>query len=180
MLQKSILLLFCSFFALAIRAQTTAIAHKSHSGKAATMPDVREGGFGLPSDQLVKVVKISPTTIVEHRQSFRGDKENFTDTVKNHPYFCNPKIGLDSLKKMYSHITFEGFEQFEAKKTSEKPLITSEPAPNPRPKKTKKKVRFWGALDYPLPSERMTFGVLSVLSICAAAAFVQYRTEGNA
>jgi hypothetical protein len=180
MLQKSILLLFCSFFTGVITAQTTAIAHKSHSGKAATMPNVRAGGFGNPPDQLVKIVKISPTTIVEYRQSFGGYKENFTDTIKNHPYFCNPKISLDSLKKMYWHITFEGFEQFEAKKTEEKPLITPEPVPSPKPKKTKKKARRWGALDYPLPSERMTLGVLGVFTICAAAAFVQYRSTENA
>jgi hypothetical protein len=182
MLQKSILLLFCSFFALTITAQTAAIAHKSHSGKAATMPDVREGGFGNPPDQIVKVVKINATTIVEFKRYWGEDREGYTDTVRNHPYFCTSPLA--SLKKRFPDIIFEGFEQYEttqiAPKTSENPVIIPEPAPIPKPKKTKKKAKRWGALDYPLPSERMTLSVLGILSICAAAAFVQYRTEGNA
>lgn len=168
MLQKSILYLFFCCITTQIQAQTAAIAHKSHSGTAATMPALREGGFGNPPDQLVRVVKISTTTIVEIKQSFSSYNLNYGDTIKNHPYFCNPKISLDSLKRLFPHLQFEGFEQFEKAKTPAKSEI-----------KTRKKARFWGALNYPLPSGSMTLGILGILSICAAGAFVQYKSLDN-
>jgi hypothetical protein len=182
MLQKTIFALICSLFVLQIQAQTAAIAHKSHSGKSATMPYIREGGFGNPPDQILKVVKINATTIVEFKQDWGQENRNYTDTIKNHPYFCNTPLA--SLKQRFPHITFEGFEPYETKQTvqntqkaPENPIIIPVPTPTQKSKKSKKKAKRWGALDYPLPSERLGFGILGVFTICVAMAMYNFQAS---
>jgi hypothetical protein len=181
MFKKAIFALICCLFTLQIQAQTAAIEHKSHSGKSATMPYIREGGFGNPPDQILKVVKINATTIVEFKNAW-GRNENYTDTVKNHPYFCNTPLAL--LKQQFPHIVFEGFEPYETKqtvqngqKTPENLITVPAPTPTQTSKKSKKKAKRWGALDYPLPSERLGLGILGIMTLCAVMAMYNFQAS---
>jgi hypothetical protein len=96
-----LLLLLCS----QVFAQTKLVAHRSHSGTAATFSSREEGNFGWiePRQILKKVIRLSDTTAIEVFDVGR-------DTTVRHPYWNNPRIRLDSLKKLFPDISFEGFE----------------------------------------------------------------------
>ncbi len=110
---KNQLLTFCVLlFATGIFAQTKYIAYKSHSGDmnfffADLEPD---DDFGLPSNQIMKIKKINDSTVIEYAIDY-GSSKTITDTVTNQIYCSDPNIGLDSLKKIYRGVEFEGFEK---------------------------------------------------------------------
>lgn len=75
------LLLSAFFFAMSAFAQTDIIFHKSHSGKASNFRAGSEDGFGLPSKRIMKIEKLSDSTVVfHHDQVFWGN-----DTVLHSP-----------------------------------------------------------------------------------------------
>ena len=106
---------------ITVISQTKIIAHKSHSGKMSTFSIKSEGNFGLPAHVIDSIRKISENVIVEYsRYNFAGSP---IDTVVNHPLCSNPKISLDSLKKLYpARVKFIGFESANADDTQKNEL----------------------------------------------------------
>jgi hypothetical protein len=121
-IMKNQLLTFCALlFATGIFAQTKYIAFKSHSGDmnfffADLQPD---DDFGLPSNQIMKIKKINDSTVIEYAIDY-GSSKTITDTVTNQIYCSDPNIGLDSLKKIYQGVEFEGFEKSKSQSVEKK------------------------------------------------------------
>lgn len=86
-------------------AQTKLVAHRSHGGSNATFTAREAGNFGEYEHRPVlrKVVKLSDTTAEEVYDFTR-------DTTVRHPYWNNPRIRVDSLRKLFPDISFEGYE----------------------------------------------------------------------
>jgi hypothetical protein len=108
-----ILFAITSLCTFTLQAQTKYIAFKSHAGDMDYfIPDEQpEDDFGLPPARMTKIKKINDSTVVEYAQEW-GSTIPITDTVVNHIYCSNPKITVDSLKKIYPKgIELEGFEQ---------------------------------------------------------------------
>jgi len=104
---------FLSFFVLltapSLFAQTTIIAHKSHSGTLSTFAYAPSGNFGEPPPRLVSVTKINDTTIIQHINDMGFI---YDDTIYNHPIFSDPNMSVDTMQKMYYHaVEFKGFEK---------------------------------------------------------------------
>lgn len=110
MKQSILFFLLCFIVAFSALAQTSAVAHKSHSGTSISIPEPLDGGFGNPPDELTKIIFLNDTAIIEVRQRW-GSKAEVWDTVWNHPVFCKPGVTLDSLKKRYPDLEFKGFKK---------------------------------------------------------------------
>lgn len=141
---RQLLSLFAFFILVATTtsAQTKMIAFKSHAGDMDFfVPDAQpEDDFGLPPSRMTRIVRINDSTVVEHAQEYDGVE--MIDTVVNHIYLSNPKIGLDSLKKLYPEdIIFEGFDNkaVTPKENSKKTTSEENKALKKEPKKKKKK-----------------------------------------
>lgn len=117
MIKTSILLLL--FFPIAISAQTSLIAHKSHSGNAKSfgasfsgdfggiMPP---GNFGEPPARMIQVVKLTDSTVLMKNEEW-GGRGLSADTFYHHPLFSDPNITVDSLKKIFGEdVEFTNFE----------------------------------------------------------------------
>ena len=119
---KNQLLTFCALlFATSIFAQTKYIAYKSHSGDmnfffADLQPD---DDFGLPPNEITKIKKINDSTVIEYALDY-GSGKTITDTVTNQIYCSDPKIGLDSLQKIYRGVKLEGFEKSKSQSVEKK------------------------------------------------------------
>ena len=108
MLRLSLLLLL--LISLNGYGQTKAIAFKSHSGNPAYFTYKGAGNFGLmePAPRLDSIVKINDTTVVQFYNSIDGPY--MYDTMRNHPFWCDPNLNVDSLKKQnYPEVAFIGF-----------------------------------------------------------------------
>lgn len=90
-------LVFALFSTGVAFAQTGLIAHKSHSGTAATFTFADPGNFGAPSPTLVSVKWLNDSTVVQKMDRWGGNRE---DTLYNHPIYSDPNIPLDSIRKM--------------------------------------------------------------------------------
>lgn len=115
---KTFLSLSLIIFCLNCLAQTSIIAHKSHSGSLNTLSFEGDDHLGLPSFELDSVIRINDSTLVEisHAGGFRFGQK---DTVVNHPYFTEylKNYNLEELKERYPQgITFVGFEKPEEPK----------------------------------------------------------------
>jgi hypothetical protein len=122
-LTKLIALVVLLMISLQAFCQTKLIAHRSHSGKIGTFRITNSAdNFGLPSEKIDSIIKISNTKILEI--SNRGNRGTFK--IKDHPYFKfyfkNPQGSIDSLKKVYPKIKFVDFEKDFSKK---KPISQS-------------------------------------------------------
>jgi len=133
--------------------QTTLIAHKSHSGTAATFALADPGNFGIPPSRLVKITKLSDTSVV--LTNSRGGMMEEKDTLYNHPVYSDPAITVDSMRN-YARVTeysskeleFENFDKKQEKSTkvkeetekmekqSEKPFGKTKPAKEKKKKKS--------------------------------------------
>ncbi len=83
-------------------AQTKVISHKSHSGHMSEFKtNLSEDNFGLPSNKIDSVRKISSDTVIEY------SKYSLPDTITDHPYL---KLTYNELKVKYPKIKFLGFE----------------------------------------------------------------------
>ncbi|MBS1910484.1 MAG: hypothetical protein JST22_00735 [Bacteroidetes bacterium] len=99
-------ILAAMFLAASVPAlcQTMMIAHRSHSGTVETFRTSGEDNFGLPPRRIDSVMKLNDSTALEY--SNQGN-----DTVLNHHYWNNPRIGVDSLRKLFPGINFIGYEE---------------------------------------------------------------------
>jgi hypothetical protein len=92
-------------------AQTKLVAHRSHSGRAETFTSSGVDNFGGPPPEdptasriVTRVVRLNDSLAVEYSNSG-------TDTTLHHPFWNNPKIGVDSLRKAFPSISFEGYKE---------------------------------------------------------------------
>ncbi|MFT5820014.1 MAG: hypothetical protein ACI8ZM_001248 [Crocinitomix sp.] len=110
MLRLSLLMLL--FISAIGYGQTKRIAFKSHSGNPAYFTYEGEGNFGLmePPSRLDSIVKINDSTVVQFHNTMDGPY--YYDTLLNNPFWNQPNLNVDSLKKdnyMYQNTTFIGF-----------------------------------------------------------------------
>ncbi|TND01484.1 MAG: hypothetical protein FD123_4255 [Bacteroidetes bacterium] len=96
-------------------AQTKRIAHKSHSGSDAAFSNAGHDDFGNPPPRADTLIWINDSTVVQVDRWYRS-----RDTIVNHHYFQDPKVSLDSLKKIYPRTVFVGFENKKAPGKKEK------------------------------------------------------------
>jgi hypothetical protein len=89
-----------------VYGQTKLVAHRSHSGSLGTFSTKGAGNFGefIHFKRIVRVVKLTDTSAIE--VSNEG-----LDTTRNHHYWNNPKIKVDSLRKLFPDISFEGYDR---------------------------------------------------------------------
>ncbi len=154
-----------SIFKNNANAQTAAIFHKSHSGSAATVPTVVDGGFGdyNPPYILLKVIKINDSMAVKvTMQTYIQGTPLVFDTLRGHSHFLNSKIKFEDLKKMYPEVIFEGYETKGIK------------ARNKNAAKTAKKQGLAKGL---ASSRSVALGVSAILLLCGMMAYVQYRQQ---
>lgn len=78
-------------------AQTGLIAHKSHSGTAATFAFAGTGNFGAPPASVESIRWVNDTTVIQKMDRWGGKRE---DTIYNHPLYSDPNIPLDSIQRM--------------------------------------------------------------------------------
>lgn len=89
----------------AAMSQTALIAHRSHGGSVQSFSAAGADNFGDVRRRIIdSVVRTSDTTAIE----FSNEGQ---DTTYNNPYWNNPKIGVDSLRKRFPEIKFIGFEK---------------------------------------------------------------------
>lgn len=89
----------------AAMSQTALIAHRSHGGSLQSFAAAGADNFGEVRRRFIDSVRrTSDTTAIEF--SNEG-----VDTTYNNPYWNNPKISLDSLRKGFPGIKFIGFEK---------------------------------------------------------------------
>ena len=100
------------FLAMSLGAfcQTKRIAHKSHSGKAATFSRYSESNFGLPPLHLDSVRKTTDSKFIRYRSYGYQGSCAMIDTLTTHLHFGNQAISMDSLKVLYPETKFIGFE----------------------------------------------------------------------
>lgn len=115
------LLPFCIFAGLlfSAHAQTQEIAHKSHSGSAATMQREPQGNLGLPPDKLVKIKRISKTEVVYIRERY-GNSNQLFDTLKINTSVSRLTLVHDSLKRRYPNVELLNFKKTTAPKKVKK------------------------------------------------------------
>ena len=107
-----------------VSAQTAIIAHKSHSGTAATFAFADPGNFGLPPTRLVRVTKVSDTSVI--MTNSRGGSER-NDTIYYHPVFSDPNITVDSMQKLYyDEVEFKGFDKKPSKEKTKAKSASNE------------------------------------------------------
>lgn len=161
--------LLCLYI-LQVQAQTAPIAYKSHSGAGQITSNSTEGEFGNPPDQLVKIIKLNDSMVIEVKDSWSSNRGNYQDTVWNHPVFSDPKYNLPDLQKMYPHLDFEGFES----KNKEKSDTLN---PNRKYRKHRQRKHFQGSIESPssLPSRHLAMGIVGVFALCGLGAFAHYR-----
>ncbi len=160
-------IIICIIFKNNTNAQTAAIFHKSHSGSAATVPTVVDGGFGeyTPPYTLLKVIKINDSMAVKvTMQTYIEGTPLVFDTLRGHSHFLNSKIKFEDLKKMYPEVIFEGYETKGIKRHNKNAV------------KTAKKQ---GLAKSFRSSKRVALGVSGILLLCGMMAFVQYRQAKN-
>lgn len=96
-----------------LKAQTSLIAHKSHSGSVDSYkPDDYTDNFGLaePSYVVRKVKWVDERCVVEYYSTVYNDQIHHSDTTCNHPYFTG-QYTMDQIKQFYPENTkFVGFE----------------------------------------------------------------------
>jgi hypothetical protein len=118
MFKLSLILLLLS--SSIIYAQTKAIAFKSHSGNPAYYPSDGDGNFGIvePMPTLDSIVKINDSTTIHYHNTVQGPF--YYDTLVNHPFWSQPNINIDSLKKDYQYrqAQFIGFKAKRKKKNN--------------------------------------------------------------
>ncbi len=86
-------------------SQTALIAHRSHGGSNQSFAATGADNFGEMRRRIIdSVVRTSDTTAIE----FTNEGQ---DTTYNNPYWNNPKISLDSLRRQFPGIKFIGFEK---------------------------------------------------------------------
>ncbi|HVZ41887.1 MAG TPA: hypothetical protein VHI13_21575 [Candidatus Kapabacteria bacterium] len=100
------IILAAMFLAAGVPAlsQTMMIAHRSHGGTVETFSTDGQDNFGLPPRRIDSVMKLTDSTALEY--SNQGN-----DTVLNHHYWNNPRIGVDSLRRLFPGINFIGYEE---------------------------------------------------------------------
>jgi len=96
-------------FTTSVFGQTTIIAHKSHSGTAATFFAEPSSNFGEPPSRVVSIEKLNDTTVIQHWDQWHWRDQ---DTLYNHPILSDPNISVDSMKKIYNYgVEFKNFEK---------------------------------------------------------------------
>lgn len=174
----AVIYIFLALCMLKVQAQTAPIAYKSHSGAGQIPSNSSEGEFGNPPDQLVKIIKLNDSMVIEVKDSWSSNLGSYQDTVWNHPVFSNPKYNLPDLQKMYPHLDFEGFE---SKKEQKCDTLN----PNRKYRKNRQKKQSHGSIESPssLPSRHLAMGIIGVFALCGLGAFAHYRyanREGDA
>lgn len=152
---KITLLFFICLVASIAQAQTAIIAHKSHSGSSSDFFIDPSINFGIPSPQLVQVIRLNDSTSIEVYENYRGYYQY--DTVYKNPAYANYNLDLDSIAQNPYHSKVE-YLNFKKSPKSVKPLppgnknsqinkvkpdLQIEPAPEPPPKKKKRSALFF-------------------------------------
>ncbi|MCU0435548.1 MAG: hypothetical protein MUC87_18965 [Bacteroidia bacterium] len=101
------LLLLTLMFALAMQAQTERISALSHNGTV--QPQKPSHIPGIPSTHVIRfridsIVFVNDTTVVQYTNMG-------SHVVHRHVIANDPKISLDSLKKIYPNTKLVGFEK---------------------------------------------------------------------
>lgn len=104
-------IVLCAVAGLSAFSQTKRIAHKSHSGTAASFSRYSAHNFGLPPIHLDSVLKLSDKKVVRYRSYGYTGSQAITDTISHHIHFINPSISLDSLKTLFPDTKFIGFDK---------------------------------------------------------------------
>lgn len=112
---KNWILIGLVLVALNASGQTKLIALKSHSGELSALKNETDGNFGIVPARLDSVIKIGPSCVVEI------NNHGFRDTIYEHPYFLNPDVSLNQLKKLFPRIHFVGFDKHWAPVPKKKP-----------------------------------------------------------
>nr|WP_294860412.1 hypothetical protein [uncultured Fluviicola sp.] len=123
---KTVLISFICLFAHLSQAQTAIISHKSHSGTAADFFIDPSTNFGIPSPQLVQVIRLNDSTSIEVYDHYQGYYQY--DTVYKNPSYANYNLDLDSIAQSPYHRKVE-YLNFKKSPKSLKPL----PAGNKNP-----------------------------------------------
>ncbi|TND01483.1 MAG: hypothetical protein FD123_4254 [Bacteroidetes bacterium] len=160
-----LLLLFLLFAGISASAQTKRIAHKSHSGSDITFTNAGPDEFGDPGPmtRLDSVFRINDSTVVTVSAMIWPPGPNQRDTMVRHPYFNDPKIGVDSLRKIYPKVVFVGFD--------------NKQNPGDKPKKVKRNSAspvFPGAAE---PGSGNTLLILLVSSLAVAIVFFTWKKQ---
>jgi hypothetical protein len=112
-------------------SQTQLIAHRSHGGAIESFKAGREDDFGTSPEMeyrmskkglsigiIDSVIRLSDTSAIEIGRGTmspgseaRGIPGTVRDTVYRDHYWNNPRIPVDSLRKLFPEITFIGFER---------------------------------------------------------------------
>ena len=96
-------------------AQTKLVAHRSHGGSIATFVVDGADDFGNPPPYPPKEEyqeHLGVTRVVWLNDSSALQFSRFgQDTTVHHPYWNNPEIGVDSLRKIFPDISFEGYTE---------------------------------------------------------------------
>lgn len=102
---KTTVLITGLLIAGSLSAQTKLIAHKSHSGNAASFSEMSGGNFGIDPSRIDTIIRIAPNCIVEINNF------GWRDTVYNHPYYTKPGVTLEEIKANYPpYVIFVGFD----------------------------------------------------------------------
>jgi hypothetical protein len=102
---KTVFLFFACLIGSFSQAQTAIIAHKSHSGTSADFFIDPSTNFGIPSPQLVQVIRLNDSTSIEVYDNYHGYYEY--DTVYNNLFYSNYNLDLDSIAKSPYHYKVE-------------------------------------------------------------------------
>jgi hypothetical protein len=117
-----------------LAAQTTIIAHKSHSGTASTFTFADPGNFGAPSPSIIAITRLNDTTSLIRYDRWGGNRE---DTIYNHPLYTDPNIPEDTMKVMMEQM---GIEYSVQPEESTDP-VSKKSAPQPEKKSQKSKTK---------------------------------------
>jgi hypothetical protein len=154
---KNVIFLFAIGTCLSAFTQTAIIAHKSHSGNAATFVIDPSTNFGAIEIQQPMITKINDTTIIIY------DQYGGVDTVYNDPFFSKKNISIDSLNnssfRYYHFINFDTLVPLENRDTAAKSMQTEPTQPTNSVKiKKKSPVKNHGEL-------ALTLIILSIMTI---------------
>lgn len=92
---KTIFTLFICLAASLSLAQTAIIAHKSHSGAAASFFTDPNSNFGEPGPQLIQIVRLDDSTYIQVFREFTG--MIYHDTVRKNSRLSNYNPKIDSI-----------------------------------------------------------------------------------
>lgn len=157
--------LFLCVSIASILAQTSAIAHKSHSGSPSTMPTKEWESFGIPPSKLVKIIWLDAETVIEVSEDWK--KRPTMDTIKHHEIFCNPDLSIQDLKAKYPHIKFQ-----RVKNKDKSPKSSSSPKDLGEIKSALEQSE---NTSLPIPFA----GIGVIVCLCAAAALAHARFQQN-